>query len=97
MDSLKLYAILDKEADVISNVFLSPDDVTAGRFMLQNFRSIANDVPADLIKDFLDRVHNTALVKIGECDVQTKQLKNDYNYICDFFDFDIEVKEDAKV
>ena len=40
MDNIKLYAVLDKDSDTISNVFLSDSDVSAGRFMVQNFKAI---------------------------------------------------------
>lgn len=88
MDNIKLYAVLDKSSDTISNVFLSGDDVSAGRFMVQQLKAIKEDVPADLLSDFLDRVHNTCIVKLGEVNPLTHNLSNDYNVICDFIGFD---------
>ena len=97
METLKIYAVLDKNSNTISNVFLSSDNAAAGAFMIRNLKAIAEDVPAQLKGDFLDRVHSTCIVKIGECDCLNKTLSNDYNVICDLFDFSLdEVKEDDK-
>lgn len=88
MQNIKLYAILDKKNDIISNVFLSGDDVQAGSFMVKQIKAIYEDVPANMISIFKEQVQNTAVVKIGEVDVQTKKLNNDYNLVCDFETFD---------
>lgn len=96
MDNIKLYAVLDKKSDTISNVFLSDSDVSAGRFMVQNFKAIYKDVPNELKSDFLDRVHDTCIVKIGEVNPLNKALINEYNVICDFVGFDFEEVKNGK-
>ena len=96
MDNIKLYAVLDKKSDTISNVFLSDSDVSAGRFMVQNFKAIYKDVPKELKNDFLDRVHDTAVVKLGEVNPINKAIINEYNVICDFIGFDFEEVENGK-
>ena len=88
MDNIKLYAVLDKDSDTISNVFLSGDDVSAGRFMVREFKEIYKDVPDNLKKDFQDRVNNTAIVKIGEINPLNKAVIQDYNLVCDFAGFE---------
>ena len=89
MENIKLYAILDKKHDVISNVFLSGSDVQAGSWMLKQIKDIYKDVPEQLRNNFIDDVRNTAVVKLGEVSPETKQLTNDYNIIVDLFDFKI--------
>lgn len=96
MENIKLYAVLDKKSDTISNVFLSDSDVSAGRFMVQNFKAIYKDVPKELKSDFLDRVHDTAIVKLGEVNTLNKNLVNEYNLICDFIGFDFDEVENGK-
>lgn len=90
MENLKIYAVLDKENNVISNVYLSTDDAQAGRYMLNQLKAIYNEVPKQLKGDFIDRVHRTCICKVGEIDCLKKELFNDYNIICDFFDVDFE-------
>lgn len=89
MENIKLYAILDKKHDVISNVFLSGSDVQAGSWMLKQIKDIYKDVPDNLKNTYIDDVRNTAIVKLGEVSPETKQLINDYNIIVDLFDFKI--------
>lgn len=89
MENIKLYAILDKKHDVISNVFLSGSDVQAGSWMLKQIKEIYKDVPEQLRNNFIEDVRNTAIVKLGEVSPETKQLTNDYNIIVDLFDFHV--------
>ena len=97
MENLKIYAVLDKSNSVVSNVYLSTDNAEAGRFMYNQLKAIYNEVPKQLRHDFLDRVHASCIVKLGEIDCLKKELSNDYNVICDFFDLDFEeVHEDGR-
>ena len=89
MENIKLYALLDKKHDVISNVFLSGSDVQAGSWMLKQINEVEKDVPKQLKSSYIDNVRNTALVKVGELSPETKQLFNDYNIIVDFFDYGV--------
>lgn len=89
MENIKLYAILDKKHDVISNVFLSGSDVQAGSWMVKQIKEIYKDVPDNLKNTYIDDVRSTAVVKLGEVSPETKQLTNDYNVIVDLFDFKI--------
>ena len=50
----------------------------------------------ELKKDFLDRVHNTAVVKLGEVNPINKAIVNEYNLICDFIGFDFDEVENGK-
>lgn len=88
MEKINLYAVLDKESDTISNLFLASSDVEAGSFMVRNFKAIEPDVPAQLKNDYLERIRHSCVVKIGDVDVEKKEVLNNYNVICDFFDFD---------
>lgn len=97
MENLKVYAVLDKNSNVVSNIFLSTDNAEAGRFMYNQLKVIYKEVPNQLKTDFIDRVHGSCIVKLGEIDCLKKELSNDYNVICDFFDVDfVEVKEDVR-
>lgn len=87
MENIKVYAILSKKHDIISNVYLSNSDAQAGAFMLQQIDSIYNEVPDKLKSSFLEDVRSTAIVKIGEISPETKQMFNDYNCILDLFDY----------
>ena len=87
MENIKVYAVLSKKHDIISNVFLSPSDAQAGAFMLQQLDSIYKEVPDKLKPNYLEDVRNTAVVKIGEISPENKQMFNDYNCILDLFDY----------
>lgn len=87
MENIKVYAVLSKKHDVISNVFLSNSDAQAGTFMLQQLDSIYKEVPDKLKLNFLEDVRNNAVVKIGEISPESKQMINDYNCILDLFDY----------
>lgn len=87
MENIKVYAVLSKKHDVISNIYLSTSDAQAGAFMLKQIDDIYNEVPDKLKASFLDDVRNNAIVKIGEISPETKQMINDYNCILDLFDY----------
>lgn len=96
MENIKIYAVLDKNNDVVSNCFMAGDDVSAGRFMVQNMKAIYKDVPDNLKKDYIERVQATAVVKLGEINPLNKTITSDYNVICDFIGFKFEEVENGK-
>lgn len=96
MENIKVYAILDKRHDVISNVYLSPSDAQAGAFMLKQLNGIYNEIPDKLKSNFLEDVRSTAVVKLGEISPETKQMINDYNCILDLFDYKVGEDNESK-
>lgn len=96
MEKIKLYALLDKSSDTISNVYMSGDDISAVGFMVESLKEINNNITSNLKSDFLARTQDSAVVRIGTIDLQTKKLESDFNLVADFFDFKFEELEKEK-
>ena len=95
MENLGIYAIEDKDSKTYSNVFLSSKDYEAGSFILKNIKVIYDEVPKNLKDDFVQRVYNSNLVKLGELNLMTGEIIPGKNFIYDFNCEDIFIKKEV--
>lgn len=93
--NLKIYMLFDRN----ENRFISPgvgvDDKDYSSFIIKQLNNAYDKIDNDDEKPiFLKKIQSCELVRIGEIDELTGDLKPDKQFLLDLKDFNIEVKKD---
>lgn len=92
---VNFYGLCNRETGFLSNIFMSGDDKEAAKWMLETLSKSIDEVEDETEKSrFITNVRDCTIVKIGDLDVLTHGMSEDFNVLVDLRDFKKEVEKE---